>query len=62
MTIDLPLDFPSQKVEIIILPIEEEKEQGLSDLLLDAPTLSDDELKEFERVREWMSKWNINEF
>lgn len=62
--INLPADFHAKKVEIIILPIEESTngEQSLQDLLLDAPTLTDDELYEYERVRDWMSQWNVNEF
>lgn len=64
VTIDLPADFHAKKVEIIILPIEESTngEQSLQDLLLDAPTLTDDELHEYERIRDWMSQWHINEF
>jgi hypothetical protein len=62
--IDLPADFHARKVEIIILPIEESSdgEQNLQDLLLEAPTLTDGELQEYERVRDWMSQWNVKEF
>lgn len=56
ITIDLPLNFQAKLVEIIILPLEEREKgkQNLPDLLLSAPTLMDNELHEFERVREWM--------
>jgi len=51
-------------VEVIILPVEED-EQGpalLEDLLLAAPTLSDEDLKGFAEVREWMNQWTVSEF
>ena len=52
--IDLPANFHTKRVEIIILPFEESNGGGksLQDLLLDAPTLTDNELQEFERVRQ----------
>ncbi|OGB99941.1 hypothetical protein A2V82_08205 [candidate division KSB1 bacterium RBG_16_48_16] len=64
VTVTLPSDFDAKQVEIIILPIDEVSggAQSLQDLLLAAPTLSEDELKEFDKVREWMSQWNVNDF
>ncbi len=64
VTVALPVDFHAKKVEIIILPIEESNNgaQNLQDLLLAAPTLTDDELQDYEKVREWMSQWNVNGF
>ncbi|MFQ5628070.1 MAG: hypothetical protein ACE5I1_04850 [bacterium] len=64
VTINLPNDFHAKKVEIIILPVDEpsDGEQSLQDLLLDAPTLTEDELQEYETVREWMSQWHAKEF
>ncbi len=62
--IDLPADFQAKRVEIIILPIDESENgrQDLKDLLLEAPTLTEDELKEYKSIRDWMSKWNVSEF
>jgi hypothetical protein len=64
VTVILPPDFDAKQVEIIILPIDEVSggTQNLQDLLLAAPTLTDDELQEFGKVREWMSQWNVNDF
>lgn len=36
--------------------------QSLQDMLLDAPTITDDELQEFNSVRDWMSQWNVKTF
>ena len=61
--IDLPDDFHAKRVEIIILPVENsENGQGLPELLLEAPTLTDNELHEYNRVRDQMSQWNVKEF
>jgi hypothetical protein len=64
VTVALPVDFHAKRVEIIVLPIEESNHgaQNLQDLLLSAPTLTDDESQEYEKVREWMSQWNVNGF
>lgn len=66
VTIALPDDFHAKRVEIIILPIEEEGQTtstpNLQSLLLTAPTLTEEELQEFENVREWMNQWNVKEF
>jgi hypothetical protein len=57
VTIDLPDGFSAKKVETFILPLDDTNggEQSLQDLLLNAPTITDDELHEFNRVRDWMS-------
>ena len=46
------------------MPIDEPEngKQSLKDLLLEAPTITDDELQEYFSVREWMSKWKVREF
>ncbi|HNS01273.1 MAG TPA: hypothetical protein PKM78_02695, partial [Anaerolineae bacterium] len=64
VTVKLPAHFSGRRVEVIILPVEED-EQGpalLEDLLLAAPTLSDEDLKGFAEVREWMNQWTVSEF
>jgi len=60
----LPVDFNAKRVEIIILPLEENNggAQNLQELLLAAPTITDEEAQEYEKVREWMSQWNVNDF
>ena len=62
--INLPNDFHAKKVEIIILPVEESLDEGqeLQDLLLDAPILTNDELKKYGIIRDWISQWNVDEF
>jgi len=64
VTIDLPADFHAKKVEIIILAVEDSGNgrKSLQDLLLEAPTLTQDELQEYQNVRDWMSQWNVKEF
>lgn len=64
ITIQIPPDFPSQQVEIILLPVEEKKAQtkDLRKLLLTAPTLTEAEEQEYEKVREWMNQWQITDF
>jgi len=62
--IDLPEDFRDQKVEVIVLPYAEEagKMKNLHSLLMDGPTLTDEEIKQFMTVREDMKRWKIKEF
>jgi hypothetical protein len=64
VTVNLPAHFRAKLVEIIILPFEESKNGGssLQELLLEAPTLTEDELQEFNRVRQWMSQWSVQVF
>ena len=64
VTLTLPDNFRAKRVEIIILPLEEtgNGERSLEDLLLEAPTLNEDELQEFENVKTWMSQWNASRF
>jgi hypothetical protein len=64
VTIQIPPDFPSKQVEIIVLPVEEKKgkTKDLRKLLLAAPTLTEVESQEYEKVREWMNQWQVNDF
>jgi len=64
VTINLPDGFSAKMVEIFILPFDDTngEEQNLQDLLLEAPTITDDELQEFNRVRDWMSQWAVKTF
>jgi hypothetical protein len=64
VTVTLPPEFDAKQVEIIILPIDDVQAsaQHLRDLLLAAPTLTDDELQAYGNVREWMNQWNVNDF
>ncbi len=64
VTVKLPAHFAARRVEVIVLPMEED-EPGparLEDLLLAAPTLTDEELKSFAEIREWMNQWTVSEF
>ena len=59
VTIRLPAHFSAKRVEVIVLPVDEdEQETGqLQRLLLTAPTMSDDDLRGFDQVRKWMNQW-----
>jgi len=59
VSITLPVNFQAKRVEIIILPIEESNgsAQSLQDLLLAAPTLTSDEVQEYEKARELTTCW-----
>ena len=62
ITVQLPADFQAQEVEVIILPLERPASvtHDLRAKLLAAPTLTKEELQEYEKVREWMNQWNGN--
>ena len=62
--VNIPENFSAKKVEIIILPVEETptNRQTLQELLLDAPTLTDEELREYELIRDRFNKWNVEEY
>ncbi len=64
VTVKLPAHFLGKRVEVIVLPLEEDAQEPgqLQRLLLTAPTLSDDELQGYTQVREWMSQWTVNEY
>jgi hypothetical protein len=66
VTVVLPPRFNAKRVNIIIFPVKEGADRKISedlqDLLLTAPTLSDNELQEFKNIREWMNQWNIQDF
>jgi len=58
VTIKLPAHFTGKRVEVIVLPVEE-NDQGpehLQRLLLAAPTLSEDDLQGFAQVKDWMNQ------
>jgi hypothetical protein len=62
--IDLPKDFIAKRVELIILPADEEPplsgSQNASDFeqfLLDSPEMSDDEYQAIEEKRQHFKKW-----
>lgn len=60
VVINIPKNFTSKKVQIIILPAEEEKKSSkkeLTELLLKGPTWSEEELKAFNDSREHFNKW-----
>jgi hypothetical protein len=64
VTVTLPPDFDAKQVEIIILPMDEiiGGAKSLQDLLLAAPTLTENELEEFNKTREWISQWTVKDF
>ena len=53
--VNLPPEYDTKQVEIIVLSLDEVKgkAQNLQALLLAAPTLTDDEVQEFSKVWEW---------
>ena len=42
-------------------PVQSQNNQELQELLLSAPTLTEQEVQEFQRVRDWMSQWHVND-
>ena len=58
-TILLPLDFAAGRVEVIILPAEEDRPEPswLQRLLLAAPTVSEADLATFAQTREWLNRF-----
>jgi hypothetical protein len=64
VTIKLPAHFAGKRVEVIVLPVEEDEQRPgqLERLLLAAPTLSEDELQSYAQVREWMNQSTVSEF
>jgi len=56
VTITLPAHFTARRVEVIVFPVVEDEQEAeqLQDLLLAAPTLSKDDLREFTQVRDWI--------
>lgn len=61
ITVTLPNNFNYNRVEIIILPIEE-KQESLSDFLLTLPAISEQEINDIEAVRKDLNQWQIKEF
>jgi hypothetical protein len=59
VTILLPLDFAAKRVEMIILPAEEDRPEPsrLQRLLLAAPTASEADLDAFAQTSEWMNRF-----
>ena len=64
VTIKLPAHFAAKRVEVIVLPLAEDRQASshLQRLLLAAPTLSDDDLQGFAQLRDWMNRWSVSEF
>lgn len=50
VTIKLPPYFAGKRVEVIVLPVAEDKHEQLQELLLKAPTLSEEELSGFTEI------------
>ena len=59
VTILPPLDFAVERVEVIILPAEEDRPEPsrLQRLLLAAPTVSEANLDAFAQTREWLNRF-----
>ncbi|OHD13670.1 MAG: hypothetical protein A2086_01120 [Spirochaetes bacterium GWD1_27_9] len=64
--INLPKNFPSKYVEVIVIPDENKIEQNtnkeLLNLLKNGPTLNEEDFKEYNEVKQWMNSWKIEEF
>jgi hypothetical protein len=62
--INVPQGFTSEEVEIIILPVENrrneiERKKRLRNLLLSGPTLNNEDMKEIEDLKAWYKEWKI---
>lgn len=64
VTVKLPPHFGAKRVEVIVLPLEENDHESaqLQHLLLTAPTSPESDLQGFVQVRDWMSRWTVSEF
>lgn len=62
--IDLPENFTSEEVEVIILPVENkkseiERKKRLRNLLLKGPVINENTVKEIEELKTWYKEWKI---
>ena len=60
VVVNIPKDFNSKKVEVIIIAEKGEKKaskEELTELLLKGPTWSEEELKAFNDSRDHFNKW-----
>ena len=59
--IDLPNIYENEKVEIIILPIlNKKRKETLSDLLLDGPVWTEEEIENFEdNLQKGYDNWKL---
>jgi len=55
-------DFHTVKVTVHIVKDVAKRKPTLQESLLDAPTLTDEALEQYDTTREWMNQWQINEF
>ncbi len=64
VTIRLPAHFAAGQVEVIVLPLEKDRQEQehLQRLLLTAPMLSEDDLQGFTQVKDWMRPVSISTF
>ena len=64
ITITLPAEFHAKRVEVVVRSLEEPSvaAQQLKEYLLTAPTLSDEELENYNEVRKWMNQWAVPDF
>lgn len=61
ITIDIPPDFISKNVEIIILPLQPKK-KNIEDLLLEGPVWSEEDIANIKAMRKEFKNWKIEEF
>ncbi len=59
--VDLPDEYNEKTVEIVISKIDA-SDTNLTELLLSAPIITDDELNEYNQVRELMNTWTVKKF
>lgn len=57
--IKLPHDFDAKRVELTIIPLEEETTQlsNFQQFLLDSPEMSDEEFQSIREKREHLNQW-----
>ena len=57
--IDLPKDFTAKRVELIILPADDEAQDKVAfqRFLLDSPEMTDEELQAIEEKRGHLKQW-----
>ena len=63
VVINLPVSLNNEEIEVIIIPRKKIKiETKLGEILLNGPTLSEEQINEFLECREDLNNWKIKEF
>lgn len=65
IVVDVPKSFKANRAEVIILPSVQKSKKRLdksSELLLNGPSLSKQEIRKIKNARKWMGEWKVPQF